>query len=167
MITVIIILIVFFFLWGKIFARTKGITKKLGSPYLIKDGIQHYLSRRDLPLETIFSIAKQEIIFVSVSHEVVTRFEEELVIDTIHKGITITVLVLNPNSSHIPFKEKLFGKSVRNLKNKISEILEILCSQKNELQNNNHRLIIKTYDSLLEIQYNDSRPFYRQSMGKD
>jgi hypothetical protein len=58
----------------------KRVRKQLGHPCKIGlDKVQYYISRDDLPLEDIIRIARKEIIFVSVSHEIVVPDKRHLI----------------------------------------------------------------------------------------
>ena len=135
------------------YVNTEKVTKKLGSPYEIKNGIQKYRNRKYLPLEDILKEARTEIVFVSVSHEIVTRFKQNEMIKSINNGVKITIMLLDPKSKEVSNKQKLFGRSIGNLSSLINKQLAELCIQKKELRSLGIDLIIKTYDWPLSYSY--------------
>ena len=130
----------------------KKVRKQLGHPCKIGvDRIQYYLSRDDLPLEDIIRIAKTEIIFVSVSHEVVAPDKRHVIREAIvNRNITVRILLLDPESHYVPYKECVFGldKTDKSLRSRIQESLSILCKVKDELSlEKKDNMIIQTYNS--------------------
>jgi hypothetical protein len=130
---------IFLFLvfWPNIKGET--VKKKLGKPCKIGvDRIQYYLSRRDLPLEALVKLARKEITFVSVSHEIVAPDKEDVIRQAIiNKNIKVKVMVLDPNSTIISIKERIFGLGIfsqgePNLKNSLKDRI------KDSLQELNH-----------------------------
>jgi hypothetical protein len=95
--------------------------------------------------------AKDEIIFISTSHEIAARFKQDLTRKIIEKGIEIEIMVLNPNSPEVTRKEILF--QINDLAEIIQKSLIKLCRFKTTLKQNNVRLIIKTYDSDVSNSY--------------
>ena len=87
------------------------VRKKLGKPCKIGlDRIQYYISRQDLPLEDLVRLSKQEIIFVSVTHEIVAPDKDGIIKQAIeNRSIKVKVMILDPNSQKIQHKERVFG----------------------------------------------------------
>ena len=91
----------------------KKVQKKLGRPCRIDNGVQYYLSRRDLSFEEVVNVAKVEIVFVSVTHEIVASDKDNVVREVIvNKNIRVRVMVLDPDSEQVSYKERIFGIGV-------------------------------------------------------
>ena len=135
------------------YVNNERVTKKLGNPYEIKNGIQKYGSRKDLLLEDIVKEARQEILFVSVSHETLARFKKSEILESIKSGVRMTVMVLNPDSAEVPHKQTLFGRSAGDLRSVIQKQIIELCIQRKEFENGGIDLVVKTYDSPLTCSY--------------
>ncbi len=109
----------------------KKVKKKLGNPVFIRNGIQYYLSRKDLSLDQIVSMANKEIRFVSVSREIVTNYEKDLINGAIIRGVQIIITVLDPHSNYIKNQEHIFG--ISDLSRKIQDSIDALYTQKQNL----------------------------------
>jgi hypothetical protein len=109
--------------------RGEEITKKLGNPYSTQYRVQHYRSREDLSFEELVNVVKNEIILVSISHKLVARFQEKVIRDAIvNRGVTITVMLLKPDSTFISEVADFFA--IPFLANNIKDALIYLCKQK-------------------------------------
>ncbi len=93
------------------------------------------------------------MLFISASHKIVTRFKKREILESINKGVTMTVMTLRPDSREVSKKQKLFGRSVGNLRSIIRKQLTELCIQKEELKNLGIDLFVKTYDCPLSYSY--------------
>jgi hypothetical protein len=100
-------------------------------------------------MEDILREVQNEILFVSVSHEMVNRFKFETIKRSIKKGVKITVRILNPNSEHVSKKQRLFGQTVDDLHATLDAKLSRLCDQKRKLKKLGIDLSIETYDDRL------------------
>jgi len=115
--------------------------------------IQKYGNRKDLSLKDIIREARDELLFVSVSHEIIARFKNSEVLESIKSGVKMTVMVLNPDSDEVSKKQKLFGRSVGNLRSVIQKQLIELCIQRKEFKTRGIDLVVKTYDFPLTSSY--------------
>jgi len=130
------------------------VKKKIGNPCKIKCGVQYYLERNDIHFGEFIGRAKKEIVFVSISHEYIQSNEQQIVSQAIvNEGVKVSVLVLDPTSEKVQFKERVFGIGnfgkddlSRGLKSRIENSLHSLCRMKNELKENKNKLNIETYD---------------------
>lgn len=59
------------------YVQSDAVTKRLGRPYDSKEGIQKYKDRDDAPFEELLLQAKKNILFVSTSHEIVTKYQKK------------------------------------------------------------------------------------------
>lgn len=132
------------------YVESDFVTKKFGDPYDTKGGIQKYLNRKKSPFEDLLNEAKNEILFVSTSHEFVVRFKEKIIQGLLDKQIVMTVRVLHPDSPEVKRKELLFNKS--NIDQVIREQLAGLCKLKS-LHNNENKLRIETYNHDVKYSY--------------
>jgi len=131
--------------WEKI--NGNHVTKKLGHPVLVRSGIQYYLSRDDLPFDEAISNAKEKIGFLSISHIIATQEKFDVMRGAIIRGLEITILLLDSNSSVIPQLQSNFKKSTTDLKNDIETSKKLLNEIKLELPEDKKKLlIIKEYD---------------------
>ena len=65
-------------------------------------------TRKDIPFDEFLQTANQEIIFVVITNELVTRFKIEELKKVIYNGVKITIILLNPNSEDVEHKDYLF-----------------------------------------------------------
>ena len=107
--------------------------------------------RKDIPFSEFLQKANQEIIFVVISNEFVTRFKIEDLKKAIYNSIELTIILLNPNSPDVPQKEYLW--KINNLTEVINKQLEDLCKLKRELGKTGNKLSIKTFDSRIDYSY--------------
>lgn len=134
--------------------KESDVTKMLGNPYDLMNGIQTYKNRKAAPFEQLLNEAKQEILFVSTSHEFVAKYHKKLIRELIMNSIKITVMVLSPTSKEIKNKEILFEiVNIRDLSKVINETLKELCILRSELGQLQDKLEIKTYDSNVKYSY--------------
>ncbi len=82
---------------------------------------------KNQPLQNMRDICPM---FHNTSHEFVVRFKQKLIEEVINKNITVTVMVLHPDSPEVKHKEFLF---------KISNLAKIIREQ----------LVSKTVDELV------------------
>lgn len=122
-------------------------------PAWVKEFYIHVHTVDDLPLENILREVQDEVLFVSVSHEMVNRFKYEIVQRTVKNGVKMTVRILDPNSKHLPNKQSNFGRSVDDLRSVIVAELKRLCEQKNKLKKHGINLTVETYDDSLNHSY--------------
>ena len=126
--------------------------------------IQYYLSRDDLPFDEAISNAKEKIGFLSISHIIATQEKFDVMRGAIIRGLEITILLLDSNSSVIPQLQSNFKKSTTDLKNDIETSKKLLNEIKLELPEDKKILrlintgrphdnfpIIELSDSLLKI----------------
>lgn len=135
----------------------KKVRNRLGKPCRINNGLQYYLSRLDLPFESIIKVAKQEIIFISVTHELVAPDKDNIVREAImNKNIRVKVMVLDPDSEQVSHKERIFGigsfargdpSLSRSLQERIQGSLQSLRYLQRQLPEEKRGLLtIETYD---------------------
>jgi hypothetical protein len=148
----------------------KRVKKRLGKPCRITNRIQIYLSRHDLDFVDIVGIAKKEIIFVSVTHEIAAKDKQDVIRDAIlnNGDLIVRVFVLDPYSKYVSHKDHVFGTGMfaegdpdleKPLKTRIEESLNQLQYFKNSLEEKANRFLIETYDadipsSLMIIDHN-------------
>lgn len=139
----------------KFFSKKSKITKKLGDPdNITEEGIQQYYKREKLQLEELFKEANQEILFVGLSNEIIIKFNLELLKNLIFRGLKITIISLNPESTEVFKQEEKFGQMAKNLKNDIIFLLKTLYDLKTTLSKEySDKLIIKTFDSKINYSY--------------
>lgn len=146
------------FLWPYI--KGEIVRKRLGKPCKVTNyRVQYYLSRSDLDFEDIVGVAKKEIIFVSITHEIAAPDNSRIIRNAIvTNNVNVRVLILNPDSSehvkhsseHVKHQERVFGlgESPRNLKSRTEEALQQLCTFKSQLpEDKRENLQIQTYNS--------------------
>ena len=135
----------------------KKVQKRLGKPCRITNRIQIYLSRHDLEFADIVGIAKKEIIFVSVTHEMAAKDKQDVIRDAIINNVDliVKVFVLDPHSKYVSHKEHVFGTGIfaegdpdleKPLKTRIEESFNQLKYFKNSLEEKANRFLIETYD---------------------
>src|SRR5207244_360533 len=88
--------------------KPKGVTKVLGNPDYIQDGVQYYSNRSRLPLETLLSEAQQKIDMLAVTFHTLTTNEIQRIRDTLFRGVQITFVILDPNSQQAINRDKDF-----------------------------------------------------------
>ena len=120
--------------------------------------------RKDIPFDEFLQNAKQEIIFVVITNELVTRFKIEELKKVIYNGVKITIILLNPNSEDVKHKDYLF--KTNDLKENIEKQLGNLCKLKTELRNMGDKLVIKTFDSRIDYSYIVIDPYSENSIMK-
>lgn len=134
----------------KYYFESDAVTKVLGNPFDRKEGIQKYNNRGKSPFEELIRGAKNEIIFVSTSHEMIARFKNDIIQEAIENDLSITVVVLHPDSTEVKRKQIIF--QITDLSEKIQEALRKLCILKKTVTNT-EKLVIKTYDSEVNYSY--------------
>lgn len=136
-----IVLFLISFFWPDLTGRV--VKKKLGNPCRITNqNTQLYLFRRDLPLEALVDIAKKEIVFVSVTHELIDEPEWEIIKHAIFKrDIIVRIYVLSPDAD-LSYQEKLFRVQ---LKDRIINSLNNIRKIKNSLKDKQGNLSVFSY----------------------
>jgi hypothetical protein len=134
------------------------VRKKLGGPCKISSNrVQFYLSRSYLPFEEVVGAARKEIIFLSISHEIVAQDKEHIIREAIvNRNIRIKVMILHPRSRYVHYQEHVFGIGVfsmgradldRTLERRITDSLQNLDNIKARLpEEKRNNLTIETYD---------------------
>ena len=132
---------------------SKSVVKKFKNSKIIDGKIQYFKSRGDLDLNEYLGIAEKEIIFVSLTNEIISKdvnIQDKIKYYIIDKNISIRFLVLDPNSSIVGKICKFFDLDEEAFKNTINNALSNLCTLKNDLPNNKDLIQIETYDSDLK-----------------
>jgi hypothetical protein len=149
------------------FIESESVVKVIGTPDDRKEGIQKYKNRKTSPFEELLREAKNEILFISTSHEFVAKYNKKLMRELIENNIKITVMVLRPSSDKIKSKESLFEISnIRPLAKLIREALNELCILKLLLGDKRNNLITKTYDSDVKFSYIVIDPYSEDAIMK-
>lgn len=133
--------------------KPEGITKRLGSPDYIQNGIQNYGNRSRLPLQELFLQAEQRVDMLAITFHTLTTNEIQTIRDTVLRGIQVTFVILDPNSQQAINRDKDFHEG-QEIKHHIERSLHVLCNEKKQLPESIHTdfrnyLIIKTYDNII------------------
>jgi hypothetical protein len=89
-------------------------------------------------------MARKEIGFASVTHELVADYQWDVMRGAIVRGVKITIMVLRPNSQHITKLEHVFGTP---LGSRIENTLEKIQKQRMQLPSNmRNRLVVRIHD---------------------
>jgi hypothetical protein len=131
-----------------------GVTKRLGNPDYIQNGIQYYGNRSRLPLQELFLEAQKKIDMLAVTFHTLTTNEIQTIRDTLFRGVQITFVILDPNSQHVRNRDLDFHEG-EEVKHHVDRSLHILCREKSKLPRLPHTdlrdyLVIKTYDNVIE-----------------
>jgi hypothetical protein len=125
------------------------VTKKLGSPDSIPDGIQIYNRRSLLPFDEFLAEAKQQVDMLAVTFHCVTTGNIELIEETIYRGVRIMFVILNPDSRYAQNRKEDFHEG-EEVKHHIERSIRILCDLKQRLRNEyKDNLVIRTYDNVI------------------
>ena len=134
--------------------KPEGVTKRLGNPDYIQNGIQHYGNRSRLPLEDLFAEAQQRIDMLAVTFHTLTTNEIQRIRESLYRGVQITFVILDPNAKQAINRNKDFHEG-EEVKYHIERSLHVLCEEKKNLPVLPHTdlrnyLIIKTYDNVVK-----------------
>jgi hypothetical protein len=125
---------------------TKGVTKVLGHPDSVENGIQIYNKRSYLPLNELLSEAQHRIDMLAVTFHSITTIDIQKIRETLYRGVQITFLILDPNSKYAENRHDDFHEG-EEVKHHIERSLDILCRERNKLSTLlKNNLIIKTYN---------------------
>ena len=127
-------------------SNSDSITKRIGKPTNIENGIQHYDEREDLPtFNELINSASETIDMSAISYALVILQHSNVINTALKKGIKFTLLTLDKDSNEVDkYIQSL--ENAKDLKHHITSSLEILCDMKKELKDKDN-LIIKVYDS--------------------
>lgn len=143
------------------YLSSKSVVKRFKNSFIQQGKIQYFSYRKQLDLEGYLDYAKQEIIFISITNEILTSDYIQLIRKyLIEKNIKIKIILLNPDSPYIKDKSILFTLSEEDLKKRIKETITLLCNYKNSLSKNKENLLILTHnynipESIIIIDGND------------
>ena len=132
---------------------SKSVVYKFKKSIILDGKIQYFKSRHDLDLYEYLSRAEKDIIFVSLTNEIISKdvnlnnLIRYLIMD---KNISIRFLVLDPNSSIVDKICSFFGLDEKEFKKTIIETLTNLSQLKKGLTNNRELMQIETYNSDLQ-----------------
>lgn len=117
--------------------KQRRVTKSLGQPDSLKEGIQYYTSRAEISLENLLSQAKKSVEMLALSFYNVTMNHISLIEQLIKNNVTVTFLVLDPSSIVVEERKKDFREG-EELKHHIERTLINLCKLRRTLSEN-HR----------------------------
>jgi hypothetical protein len=130
-------------------AQVHPLTKKLGSPDSISDGIQIYNRRSHLPLDEFLTEAKQQVDMLAVTFHCITTGNIELIEETIYRGVRVMFVILNPDSRYAENRKEDFHEG-EEVKHHIERSIRILCDLKRRLREEyKDNLVIKTYENVI------------------
>jgi hypothetical protein len=130
-------------------AQVHQLTKKLGSPDSINDGIQIYNRRSQLPFDEFLAEAKQQVDMLAVTFHCVTTGNIELIEETIYRGVRVMFVILNPDSRYAENRKEDFHEG-EEVKHHIERSIRILCDLKRRLADEyKDNLVIRTYDNVI------------------
>ena len=139
---------------------SKSVVQQFKNSSINRAKIQEFSYRQQLDLEEYLDTAKQEIIFVSVTHEIFTRDYIHLLEKYLFQNIKIKIIILNPSSEYLKEKSSLFFVKEEELRKSINDTLKTLCEFKNNVIKNRENLYIFTHncsipESMIIIDGND------------
>jgi len=142
------------------YLSSKSVVQKFKNSTINRGKIQEFGYRQQLDLEEYLDTTKQEIIFVSITHEIFTRDYIHLLEKYLFQNIKIKIMILNPSSEYVKEKSSLFVVEEEDLRNRIKNTLKKLCDFKNSLTHNKDNLSILTHnynipESMIIIDGND------------
>jgi hypothetical protein len=110
----------------------------------IKNGIQHYENRSQLPFNEMVYKAADSIEMLGITFRIVTYANYDVLKGLLSRKVHITFLLSNPDSSSIDVQKKMYHGS-EDLREQIQGSLETLCKLKNEFKD---LVEIMLYDSI-------------------
>jgi hypothetical protein len=117
----------------------------IGTPDKIDKGIRYYKIRSHLPsFEEMTSMAKTAIKMSAITFTTLRYGHINGIKKLLQQGISITFLLLDPQSGHVDTKSELFSEST-DLKHQIIDSLESLRQLQKDYPD---KVIIKTYDEV-------------------
>jgi hypothetical protein len=125
------------------------ITKIIGHPDSVGNGIQYYNRRSHLPFDEFLAQAHQRVDMLAVTFHCVTTSHIRLIEETIYRGIRVTFLILDPNSRNAESRKADFHEG-EEAKHHIERSLHVLCELKERLKDEyKDNLVIKKYDDII------------------
>ncbi|MGA9844618.1 MAG: hypothetical protein WBQ25_20140 [Nitrososphaeraceae archaeon] len=118
--------------------------KPLITQQSIKNGIQHYENRSQLPFNEMLYKAEGRIEMLAITFRIVTYANYDVLKGLLSRKVHITFLLSNPDSSSIEVQSKMYHGG-EDIKEQIQGSLEILCKLKNEFKD---LVRIRLYDSI-------------------
>ncbi|MGA9155134.1 MAG: hypothetical protein WBZ36_31510 [Candidatus Nitrosopolaris sp.] len=107
------------------------------------DVIRHYATRDELKFHHMLSIAHDSVEMLALTFTIVTEQYYDELNYALSKGISLTFLLLDPNSKETRRQRGLYHRS-DDLKYQIRNSLKVLCSLKRKFPD---KIIIKLYDA--------------------
>jgi hypothetical protein len=112
----------------------------------VKQGIQHYERRSELPFDEMVSKAETKLEISAITFRITTLNNYKTLKGLLSRRVRIIFLLLNPDSASTVEQGKLYHAS-KDLKEQIQKSLEELCNLKREFK---ELVDIRLYDSLSE-----------------
>jgi hypothetical protein len=142
------------------YLSSKSVVKKFKNSAISEGKIQDFSYRKQIDLEEYLGTAEQEIIFISITHEIFTRDYIDIVEKYLFGNIKIKIILLNPFSEYIKEKSTLFIIEEEELRKGIHDTLKKLCDFKNNLTHNKENFSVLTHnynipESMIIIDSND------------
>lgn len=116
-------------------SQTISITKQLGTPNSIENGIQHYNSRDRIPLKEILDNTKDTIDMSALTFSVIKENDLSLIERKLKKGIKFTFILPDKNSKIIDRHIDRYPSST-DLKEKIEKSIDELSNLKTKFKDN-------------------------------
>jgi hypothetical protein len=125
-----------------------SVSQVIGTPNSIENKVQHYNTRDELPrFGELLTLAHKKIEMSALTFYIVTLQHIGDVETAVNRGVKITLLLLNPDSTYVQ-KHAQSLHAGQDMKYQIEKSLELLCDLRNRLDSSlKKNLIIKTYDS--------------------
>jgi hypothetical protein len=117
----------------------------IGFPYKVgHDGVRHYTNRSKLPFDEMTSITNSTLKMSAITFTALRYNYYRILESLLNRGVTITFLLLNPDSKSVPDQSRLFSQA-DNLRDQIIDSLGSFCTLQKRFPN---QVSIKTYDEV-------------------
>lgn len=127
-----------------------SVTKILGTPDSVKNGIQDYRSRQRIPLDVLLSEATKRLDMLAITFHEITTSNIKLIEETIYRNVRTTFIILRADSEYARNRGDDFHEG-EEIPHHIERSLSVLCELKHKVgQQYKDNLIIKTYDTSID-----------------